>query len=127
MRGTRGGSLTASDKYPPSGFGSTMAQVASLAGVTKMTVSRVLRQPEKVNPATRERVLVAVASLGYVPNRLAGSLTTGASGLVAAIVPTLRHSLFVDTLEGLGDVLSESGQDVIVSSNGYRSDVEESQ
>ena len=43
--------------------------------------------------------------MGYVPNRLAGSLTAGASGLVAAIVPTLRHSLFADTLEGLSDVL----------------------
>ena len=39
--------------------------------------------------------------MGYVPNRLAGSLTAGTSGLVAAIVPTLRHSLFADTLEGL--------------------------
>ncbi len=35
------------------GFGATMAEVAALAGVTKMTVSRVLRHPEKVNPDTR--------------------------------------------------------------------------
>ena len=65
--------------------------------------------------------------IGYVPNRLAGSLTAGASGLVAAIVPTLRHSLFADTLEGLSDVLSEAGLDLIVSSSPYRTDVEESQ
>ena len=47
--------------------------------------------------------------MGYVPNRLAGSLTAGVSGLVAAIVPTLRHSLFADTLEGLSDVLRKPG------------------
>ena len=109
------------------GFGATMAEVAALAGVTKMTVSRVLRHPEKVTPATRARVSEAIATMGYVPNRLAGSLTAGVSGLVAAIVPTLRHSLFADTLEGLSDVLSEAGLDLIVSSSSYRTDVEESQ
>jgi LacI family gluconate utilization system Gnt-I transcriptional repressor len=104
-----------------------MAEVAALAGVTKMTVSRVLRHPEKVTPATRARVSEAIAAMGYVPNRLAGSLTAGVSGMVAAIVPTLRHSLFADTMEGLSDVLSEAGLDLIVSSSSYRTDVEESQ
>ena len=51
------------------------------------------------------------------PNRLAGSLTAGTSGLVAAIVPTLRHSMFADTLEGLSDVLAEAGLGLIVSSS----------
>ncbi|MBL8584400.1 MAG: LacI family DNA-binding transcriptional regulator [Rhizobiaceae bacterium] len=115
------------DKTGRLGFGATMAEVAALAGVTKMTVSRVLRHPEKVTPATRARVTEAMATTGYVPNRLAGSLTAGATGLVAAIVPTLRHSLFADTLEGLADVLSEAGLDLIVSSSAYRTDVEESQ
>ena len=109
------------------GFGATMAEVAALAGVTKMTVSRVLRHPEKVQDETRRRVTAAMVKLGYVPNRLAGSLTAGTSGLVAAIVPTLRHSLFADTLEGLSDVLSGAGLDLIVSSSAYRSDVEEAQ
>ena len=109
------------------GFGATMAEVAARAGVTKMTVSRVLRHPEKVNPATHQRVMLAIAELGYVPNRLAGSLTSGASGLVAAIVPTLRHSLFADTLEGASDVLAEADLGLIVSSSGYKTDVEESQ
>ncbi|MBL8580324.1 MAG: LacI family DNA-binding transcriptional regulator [Mesorhizobium sp.] len=107
--------------------GTTMAEVAALSGVTKMTVSRVLRHPEKVNLETRKRVTEAMAKLGYVANRLAGSLNTGTSGLVAAIVPTLRHSLFADTLEGLSDVISEAGLGLFISSSAYRSDVEESQ
>jgi LacI family gluconate utilization system Gnt-I transcriptional repressor len=104
-----------------------MAEVAALAGVTKMTVSRVLRHPEKVTPETRDRITAAMTRLGYVPNRLAGSLTAGSSGLVAAIVPTLRHSIFADTLEGISDVLSEAGLGLFVSSSAYRTDVEESQ
>ena len=119
--------MTESAKGGRLGFGATMAEVAALAGVTKMTVSRVLRHPDKVTPATRARVSEAIAAMGYVPNRVAGSLTAGVSGLVAAIVPTLRHSLFADTLEGLSDVLSEAGLDLIVSSSSYRTDVEESQ
>lgn len=119
--------MRANDKGGRLGFGATMAEVAQLAGVTKMTVSRVLRHPEKVSPATRARVSEAMATLGYVPNRLAGSLTAGVSGLVAAIVPTLRHSLFAETLEGIADVISEAGLDLIVSSSAYRTDVEEAQ
>lgn len=109
------------------GLDATMADVAAVAGVTKMTVSRVLRHPERVRPDTRERILRVMGELGYVPNRLAGSLTAGRSGLVAAIVPTLRHSLFADTIEGMSDVLSEAGLDLIVANSRYRTDVEESQ
>ena len=119
--------MTGPAKTPKPGFGATMAEVAARAGVTKMTVSRVVRHPEKVNPEPRQRVNEAMVALGFVPNRLAGSRTAGSTGLVAAIVPTLRHSLFADTLEGLSDVLSEAGLGLFVSSSTYRTDVEESQ
>ena len=119
--------MASGKKSVRSGFGATMSEVAERAGVTKMTVSRVVRHPEKVNPETRDRVTAAMAALGYVPNRLAGGLSAGSSGLVAAIVPTLRHSIFADTLEGIGDVLNEAGLGLFVSSSAYRSDVEESQ
>lgn len=119
--------MATTSKTAKPGFRATMAEVAALAGVTRMTVSRVVRHPEEVNPETRERVTKAMATLGYVPSRLAGSLTAGSTGLVAAIVPTLRHSLFADTLEGLSDVLSEAGLGLFVSSSAYRTDVEESQ
>jgi LacI family transcriptional regulator, gluconate utilization system Gnt-I transcriptional repressor len=109
------------------GLGVTMADIAAVAGVTKMTVSRVLRHPERVHPETRDRIRRVIDELGYVPNRLAGSLTAGKTGLVAAIVPTLRHSLFADTIEGMSDVLAEAGLDLIVASSRYRTDVEESQ
>src|SRR5258708_33683708 len=107
------------------GLGATMADVAAIAGVTKMTVSRVLRHPELVRTDTRERVLKIMGELGYVPNRLAGSLTVGRTGLVAAIVPTLRHSPFADTIEGMSDVLAAAGLHLIVANSRYRAAVEE--
>jgi LacI family transcriptional regulator, gluconate utilization system Gnt-I transcriptional repressor len=109
------------------GLGVTMADVAAVAGVTKMTVSRVLRHPERVRADTRDRILRVMGEIGYVPNRLAGNLTEGRSKIVVTIVPTLRHSLFADTIEGMSDVLSEAGLDLIVANSGYRADVEEKQ
>jgi LacI family gluconate utilization system Gnt-I transcriptional repressor len=109
------------------GLAATMADIAALAGVTKMTVSRALRQPEKVRPETRERVHRAALSVGYIPNRTAGSLTQRLSGLVGAVVPTLRHSLFAETIEGIADVLAAAGIDLIVANSRYQAGVEEAQ
>jgi DNA-binding LacI/PurR family transcriptional regulator len=54
-----------------------MADVAVVAGVSHMTVSRVLNDPGSVKPETRERVLSAMQSLGYRPNTIARALATG--------------------------------------------------
>ncbi len=115
------------ERQARTGLGATMGDVAALAGVTKMTVSRVLRHPDRVHPDTRHRVAEAIARLGYIPNRVAGGLTAGRSGLVAAIVPTLRHSLFAETLEGVADVLAAAGLGLIVTASSYRTDIEEAQ
>jgi LacI family gluconate utilization system Gnt-I transcriptional repressor len=109
------------------GLAARMADIAALAGVTKMTVSRTLREPDKVRPETRERVHAAARSVGYIPNRTAGSLTARSSGIVGAVVPTLRHSLFAETIEGISDVLAAAGIDLIVASSRYQTGAEEAQ
>jgi len=58
----------------------TLSAVAARAGVSAITVSRVLRLPAKVAPLTRARVEVAMRELGYVPNQLAGALAGSRSG-----------------------------------------------
>ncbi len=62
-----------------------MAEVARLAGVSSMTVSRVLNTPERVRPETRGRVLAAVRQLGYRPNSAARVLATGRSGVLGVV------------------------------------------
>ncbi|MEW9534496.1 LacI family DNA-binding transcriptional regulator [Microbispora sp. NPDC049125] len=62
-----------------------MADVAALAGVSAMTVSRVLNTPEKVRPETAARVLAAVRELGYRPNSAARLLATGRSGVLGVV------------------------------------------
>ncbi|MEU6409330.1 LacI family DNA-binding transcriptional regulator [Microbispora sp. NPDC046933] len=62
-----------------------MGDVAALAGVSAMTVSRVLNSPEKVRPETRARVLAAIRELGYLPNLAARVLATGRSGMLGVV------------------------------------------
>ncbi|MGS2648226.1 substrate-binding domain-containing protein [Streptosporangium sp. LJ11] len=62
-----------------------LRDVAALAGVSAMTVSRTLNAPERVRPDTRARVLAAVKRLGYRPNQAARRLATGRSGVLGVV------------------------------------------
>ena len=87
----------------------TMQDVARAAGVSTITVSRVLRTPDKVRAATRGRVQAAVLELGYVPDQVAGALSSRESRLVAALVSTLSGSIFASTVDGLARSLPAAG------------------
>lgn len=104
-----------------------MADVAAAAGVTKITVSRYLRQPDVVAPATAERIRTALAATGYVPNRQAGLLASGRSNIVAALIPNLGHSIFGETVQALSEGLQAAGHELLLASTGYSPEREEEQ
>jgi LacI family gluconate utilization system Gnt-I transcriptional repressor len=97
----------------------TMADVARLAGVSVMTVSRVFRDPDAVTSETRKRVEAAALEISFVPDRAAGALKSGVSNIVTAIVPSLRNSLFAEMLQGLADGLSRRGLVLTVGDGRY--------
>ena len=97
----------------------TLQDVAEAAGITKITVSRYLRQPERVAPDTAQRIAVALAATGYLPNKQAGMLATGRSGMVAAIVPSLANSVFAETVQALSEGLQPAGFELMLASSGY--------
>jgi LacI family gluconate utilization system Gnt-I transcriptional repressor len=97
----------------------TLKDVARIAGLSPITVSRALHNPEVVRPETIARVKEAVALTGYIPNMLAGSLTTKRSRLIAAIVPQLFNSMFVETVQGLGNELAAHGYQLLLSLSDY--------
>jgi LacI family gluconate utilization system Gnt-I transcriptional repressor len=98
----------------------TLHDVARLAGVSCMTVSRVLNRPEVVTPDTIAAVRKAVAHTGYIPNLLAGALVSRRSRLVAAIIPTVANSAFTDTIQSLIDRLGEAGYQVFLGLSGFQ-------
>jgi len=102
-----------------------MRDVAEMAGVSAITVSRALNQPDKVAAATRARVEDVVRRIGYVPNGVAGTLVSNRSRVVAALVPTIRQAIFAETLRGLGDTLRERGYQIMLSETDFSSANEE--
>jgi LacI family transcriptional regulator, gluconate utilization system Gnt-I transcriptional repressor len=99
----------------------TLDDVARIAGVSAITVSRVVNHPELVRPATVAHVQRAIARTGYVPNLLAGGLASRRSRLVAAIVPTVTNSIFVEMIQALTDKLSAARYQVVLGMTGYSS------
>ena len=106
--------------------GLRITDVAAQAGVSPITVSRVFNNPESVAPETLERVRQVVQKLGYVPNRLAGGLSSARSRLIAAIVPTVSHSLFSETIQVFSETMSRAGYEVLLALSGYSASNEES-
>ena len=102
---------------------STMKEVANLAGVSKITVSRVLRSPKLVSPTTREKVQNAISELGYVPEAAAGALSSGKSQIVAANISTLSGSIFLPTINKLSSILSQHGIQLILSNSEYSEEI----
>ncbi len=103
----------------------TMKEVADLAGVGTITVSRVLRTPEKVTEEKRKRVHKAIKDLGYVPDNTAGALSSSNSRVFGAIVSTINDSVFAQTLDGLSSRLRAAGYELLLTSTNYNPDVEE--
>lgn len=99
----------------------TMGEVAERAGVSKITVSRVLRSPDKVKQDTRERVHAAIAELGYVPDEAAGGLSSRRSRIVGAVISTLAGSTFASTVDGLGARLRQNGHQLLLAGTDYSS------
>ena len=83
----------------------TLKDVATEAGVSPITVSRVLRSTDgyKVSSKLRARVKAAVAKLGYVPNISASTLASKRSNLVVVLIPSISNHVFTDVLTGISD------------------------
>ena len=97
----------------------TLSAVAERAGVSSITVSRVVRVPELVAPETRSRVEAVMRELGYVPNQIAGALAGARTKSVGVLVPTIANSIFADTVQGLTDELEPLGYAVILAQSRY--------
>lgn len=102
-----------------------MQEIAEHAGVTAMTVSRALRTPDKVSPDTLERIRKAIDELGFVPNFVAGSLSSRQSRMVAVSVPSLANSVFSDFIEEMSTTLIAKGYTTMVGCSSYDHKYEE--
>ncbi len=108
----------------------TLADVAAAAGVTAITVSRYLRQPQRVADQTAAAIARALSATGYVPNKQAGALASAGAGnsrMVAALIPSIANSIFAETVQGLADALQGSGCELLLAATNYSTQREEEQ
>ncbi len=103
----------------------TLRDVSEASGVSEMTVSRVLRNRGDVSVATREKVLKAARSLGYVPNKIAGALASQRVNLVGVIIPSLSNMVFPEVMTGISEVLDGTVLQPVVGVTNYSPDREE--
>ena len=103
----------------------TLAAVGERAGVSLMTASRAINQPELVSAALRLRVEQAVAELGYVPNRAAQALASSHSNVIVVLVPSLSNVVFSAVLDGIQDALGAGSVQLLIGNTRYSDSEEE--
>ncbi len=105
---------------------SSLSEIAKAAGVSKMTVSRVLRNADGFSEPTRAKVMAEVERLGYLPNRIAATFGTAqASTLIGVCVPNLSANLITQVLDALDKNFERLGYQMIIGSHNYQKQQEE--
>lgn len=103
----------------------TIIDVAAAAGVSTATVSRVLSQPERVLPATRNRVLETVEELGYRPNVAARSLRTLRAAKILVTVPDISNPFFASVIRGAEEAARDAGYGVVLGDTRHDPEIED--
>jgi LacI family gluconate utilization system Gnt-I transcriptional repressor len=103
----------------------TLADVAALAKVSPITVSRALRGERAVASDLTERVKAAALKLGYAPDPAARALASRHSDHVAVLIPMLSNNLFVDVLESIQKTLRHAGYQTLIGITHYDTREEE--
>lgn len=97
---------------------SSIRDVAKMANVAACTVSRVLNGTANVSPETRMRIEKAMKELNYIPNELARGMFKQKAGIVAMLVPNIRHPYFSSLATYIEDALYQNGYKLMLCSTG---------
>ncbi len=92
----------------------TIRDVAKRAGVSPITVSRVINNFDYVSEENRRRVHEAIAELGYVPNTVARSLRSKRTNTLALVLTDVSNPFFTTVARGVEDTASKAGYTVIL-------------
>jgi len=103
----------------------TMEAVGRLAGVSQVTVSRALSNPEKVSPKTLKKIQAAIDATGFVPNAVAGALASKRSKLISVLIPSITNIVYTSMVKAFTDSLAGSGYQILLSETGFEDGAEE--
>lgn len=97
----------------------TIRDVAQEAGVSHMTVSRVLNNKENITPATRQKVLAAIKKLNFHPSRSARNLAMQRSNSIGFIVPDIANPFFGEIATGVQEAAQTNDYHVFLANTGW--------
>ncbi|HEY5715127.1 MAG TPA: gluconate operon transcriptional repressor GntR [Psychromonas sp.] len=103
----------------------TLQDIADRVGVTKMTISRFLKDPSQVSAVMQEKIAVVVEELGYIPNRAPDLLSRAKSNAIGVLVPSLTNQVFSEVIRGIESVTEAAGYQTMLAHYGYSNKVEE--
>ncbi|MGD8171612.1 gluconate operon transcriptional repressor GntR [Vibrio sp. TRT 21S02] len=103
----------------------TLQDIADRVGVTKMTVSRCLRDPALVSEALKDKIQQAVDELGYIPNRAPDILSNAKSHAIGVLVPSLTNQVFAEVIRGIESATAPAGYQTMIAHYGYSAALEE--
>lgn len=104
---------------------STLQDIAHRVGVTKMTVSRYLRDPSKVSAKVGAEIERVVKELGYVPSKVSDILSKAKSNSIGILVPSLTNQVFDEVMRGIESIIEPQGYQAMFAHYGYDQDIEE--
>lgn len=97
----------------------TLQDIANLAGLNKMTVSRYLRDPAQVSQRSRELISKVMDENNYIPNRAPEILLNARSKTIGVLVPSFRNQIFADVLAGIESVTSVHQYQTLIANYEY--------
>ena len=99
--------------------------VAALAGVSHMTVSRYFNSRDMVGPDLQERIAAAIEKTGYVRNVFAGSLASARGKSIGMVIPHIAGGVYAETVQGVTDTLRSNGYQLLLATSDYSAEEEE--
>ena len=97
----------------------TLQDIANLAGLNKMTVSRYLRDPAQVSQRSRELISRVMEDNNYIPNRAPEILLNARSKTIGVLIPSFRNQIFADLLAGVEAVTSANQYQTLIANYEY--------
>ena len=96
-----------------------MKEIAALAGVSPMTVSRAIHSPHLLRPQTLQRIQRTMKKHNYVYDAIAADLSRKKSMVIGLITPTIRLPIFAETTYAIQEIAQEKGFFVIIGNSNY--------
>ncbi len=93
----------------------TLQDIADRVGITKMTVSRYIRNPDSVASKTQEKIAKVIEELGYIQNRAPAMLANASSKAIGVLLPSLSNQVFANFAQGIEVITKEYGYETLIA------------